>query len=118
MFDDVVTRYVRGEAREDALEDIGAILLLSSRSFDESGGRGQHVNVSLPDIAKGALRNYHDPVARHLWSIIVYHASFIEYDNESETGDFVVEILWDMAFNNPISPERVVGLQKIAESEP
>jgi hypothetical protein len=113
---ELVRGFVRGEISEADLRSHGI-------PFDFADGlyRGppieQSCMVTMSDFARGIVHyaGHHDQETCMSWSYVVMNSDHIDFDDESPYFDEVFDTLWDMAFKNLLSQERLAVITRLAK---
>ena len=105
--------FVRGEIAEDALKQYGISFDLDEDILREEFIKSPLV-VCTQDVSIGILRKLQSCGSARRWAFIVLQSSRFDFDDNAPNHDEIMQVLWDMSFSNPISPDLLEIISNIA----
>ena len=80
-----------------------------------SNPRKLPLTADIHDLASGFLANRNNPQGLREWAMFIQAADVDLEVEDHPDGDVVLDAIWDAAFVNPIKPEAMKILEKLAQ---
>jgi hypothetical protein len=102
-----ILEVVTGDRHWRDLREVGVSIALSKNRVAILGQPDAPVQVGLLHVAKGWLRHSSNDAALREWARLVHGGvSLVDLDlGESRAADTMRDLLWRVAFGEPITPE-------------
>jgi hypothetical protein len=96
------------------LEDPGIVADQLASCCSVKNARNISFTADIHDLARGLVANRDNPKSLREWAMFI-QASDVDLQVEDHPeGDVVLDAIWDAAFLNPIKPEAMKILERLA----
>jgi hypothetical protein len=110
-----IRQVVRGERPWTDLQTIGMSIRLEGNQWSVENPSHLSAAADVHDLARGFLAHLANSRALREWAFVV-EAIDVDLDAESHpAGETLRTALWDASFGNPISPDVVQTIERVAK---